>query len=233
MKCQLHPDRDAAGYCSVCGAGVCTECRREIAGTVRCPAHAMVLVPPAAVRREKSGFWSIVFSFLPGLGHIYLGAYQRGMLIFLIFAGLVTVNSHGAGALEPLFGVATAFLWFFGLFDAYRICRAINSGAAPEAAFGTGLLAPGVPKPSARAGSLTWGVILFGIGALMVADKYLDLDRFFDFVGDNIGFLFIALGVLLLLAYSRRRLKDREKGEGATGPTAGPADSGSTSLPRP
>ena len=231
MKCHLHPDREAAGSCSVCGAGVCSECRRELAGTVRCPAHAAAAALPV-VRREKSGFWSVVFSFLPGLGHIYLGAYQRGLVVFLAFAGLVTINSHGAGALEPLFGVATAFVWFFALFDAYRICRAINSGTAQEAALGAGLLAPAIPAPSARTASLTWGIILCGIGGLFLADKYMDLEKFFDFLGDNIGFVFIGLGVILLAAYARRRSKEREKAELALTASSGSESGASSSSSR-
>ena len=230
MKCQFHPDREAAGYCSACSAGVCSECRREVAGTVRCPAHSAVALPSAPARGEKSCFWSVVFSFLPGLGHIYLGAYQRGLFVFLAFAGLVTINSHGGGPLEPLFGVATAFVWFFALFDAYRICRAINAGAAQESAVGAGVLAPRVPPVSARAASLTWGIILMGIGALFVADKYMDLDRFFDFLGDNIGFVFMALGALLLAAYFRRRSKEREKAELSAGSSAGSDSSASSSA---
>lgn len=230
MKCQFHPDREASGYCSACGAGVCAECRRDVAGTVRCPAHSAVPVSLPVVRNEKSGFWAVVFSFLPGLGHIYLGAYQRGLFIFLAFAGLVTINSHGAGPLEPLFGVATAFVWFFALFDAYRICRAINAGAAQETAMGAGLLAPRIPPASARAASLTWGIILMGIGGLFVADKYMDLDRFFDFIGDNVGFIFLALGALLIVAYYRRRVREREKTELSTTPSAGSDPGASTSA---
>ena len=61
MKCHLHPDRDAVGYCTSCGQGVCSECRREVLGTIRCPAHATA-VSPAAVRPVKSGSLSGLFS---------------------------------------------------------------------------------------------------------------------------------------------------------------------------
>lgn len=210
MKCHLHPDRDAVGYCVSCGQGVCAECRREVLGTIRCPAHATAAaVVPAHPRHEKSRFATVICSFLPGLGHIYLGAYQRGFALMMTFAVLVTINARGAGGLEPLFGVLTAFVWFFGIFDALRICRAINDGAAESAI--TGPFAPGIPKASSRAASLTWGIILVGIGGLIVANRYVDLDRFFDFLGDNIGFIFIALGVVLLAAYARRRRREKDR----------------------
>ena len=229
MKCHLHPDRDAVGYCVSCGQGVCAECRREVAGTIRCPAHATAPLPAVAVavpRREKSRFASVVFSFLPGLGHIYLGAYSRGFGLMLAFAILVTLNSRGMGSAEPLFGILTAFVWFFGIFDALRICRAINEGAVDAVAGGA--FAPAIPKPSARAASLTWGVILVGIGGIIVADRYVDLDRFFDWIGDNVGFVFIALGIVLIAAYARRRGKEKERELAAAAPPAditGPSSS--------
>ena len=226
MKCHLHPDRDAVGYCTACGAGVCAECRREVLGSIRCPAHATSTVP-VPPRPEKSKFWTVVFSFFPGIGHIYLGAYQRGIGIALIFALLVTMDSRAIGGLEPIFGIATAFIWFFGVFDALRICRAINEGSAAASVSAAGVMAPILPKRSARAGTLTWGVILFGIGCLILADRYLDLDRFFEWVGDNIGFVFLALGAILLIAYARRRgrEKDRELEASSSSLSSAPADS--------
>jgi hypothetical protein len=216
MKCHVHPDKDAVGYCVICGAGVCPECRHEAAGTVRCATHATLLAPPVLPRQEKSGFLAGLFSFFPGLGHIYLGAYQRGIFIGMIFALLIAIESHGAGGLEPLFGIGIGFLWFFGIFDALRICRAINLGAPAVSV--AGIVPPEVPKPQARASNLTWGVILLGIGALLVADRYIDLERFFDFVGDNIGFIFIALGALLIYGYVRRRAREQEEAA-ASSPT--------------
>lgn len=235
MKCHWHPDREASGYCSVCASGVCPECRHEVAGTIRCPQHATQLSPvPAAVApaaREKSPFLSVIFSFLPGLGHIYLGAYQRGIIIGLIFAFLCAVTSHGGDGLEPLFGIAIAFVWFFAIFDAYRICRAINTGGVMFPAVpgpGGGFMAPAIPKPSQRTGTLTWGIILVGFGILIVLDRYADLDTLFDWLGNNIGFVFIVLGIILLATYIRHRMKEKEKELAASatdGPAAGPGNS--------
>ncbi len=228
MKCHLHPDRDAVGYCVSCGRGVCAECRREVAGTVRCPDHATQIAPAPALK-EKSGFLTVIFSFLPGLGHVYLGAYQRGITIGLIFAGLCVINSHGAGPMEPLFGIATAFVWFFAIFDAHRICSAINRGQAPSTAV-AGVAPVPVPRPSSRAGSLTWGIILFGIGALMLADRYWDMEAFFEFVGDNIGWVFLVLGAVLLGAYTRKRARERDEAAAASDAASASSPSSSSLL---
>lgn len=40
MKCVYHPDRDAAGSCVTCGAGVCESCRVMLAGKLYCQACA-------------------------------------------------------------------------------------------------------------------------------------------------------------------------------------------------
>jgi hypothetical protein len=201
-----------------------------VLGTVRCPAHSTAVAPPTAIARdEKSRGLTVLFSFFPGLGHIYLGAYQRGIGLAVIFGILVTLNSRGMGAMEPIFGIATGFLWFFGIFDALRICRAINSGAASTAS-AAGSLYPAIPKPSARAGTLTWGIILLGIGLLMIADRYVDMERFFDFIGDNIGFIFIALGLLLMGAYGRHRSREKERELENSPPASGAGSTGASIL---
>jgi hypothetical protein len=227
MKCHQHPEREAVGVCSTCGNGVCAECRREFAGAVRCPVHATSTSLAASTGSEKSGFWTVVLSFLPGLGHIYLGAYQRGIVIGLIFAALCALNARDMGGMEPFSGLATAFVWFFGIIDAMRIRRAINTGASVELASSPGILTPAIPKKSSRAASLTWGIILTGIGVLWLADKYFELDRFLDFVHDNIGLVFLAVGVILIISYSRSRARQKEQQLSLTTP-APPANSGSS-----
>lgn len=226
MKCHLHPDRDAVGYCTTCGTGVCAECRREVLGTIRCPAHATAPVP-VAPRPTKSGFLSGFFSLMfPGLGHLYLGVYQRGLKFGGIAVALIVVLSMEPGRMSVLFGVSLFFLYAFAFFDALHVCHQINEGT-----WGGSSLMPLESRQLARAKSgsatLTWGVILFGIGCLFVADRYLDLDRFFDWTRDNIGFVFLALGAVLLVAYARRRNreKDRELENSASSLSPVPSDS--------
>lgn len=221
MKCHLHPDRDAVGYCVSCGQGVCAECRREVAGTIRCPAHVATTAPaPAPVApAAKSGFLAGLFSMMfPGMGHLYDGAYARALRFGAIAVALIVVLSTGHDRIAPLFGLSLFFVWAYALFDAIRVAHEINAGTFRTAPVGDG------PLPAARrsgTGTLTLGVILLGIGGLIAMDRYVELDRFFDWIGDNIGFVFIALGVVLIAAYARRRGKEKER-ELATAPP--PAD---------
>ena len=217
MKCHLHPDRDAVGYCVSCGQGVCAECRREVAGTIRCPAH-VATAPPAAPPPRKSGFLAGLFSMMfPGMGHLYDGAYGRALRFGGIAVALIVILSTEHERLAPLFGLSLFFVWAYALFDAIRVAHEINAGTYMAASAGNG------PVPSIRrsgTGTLTLGVILLGIGGLIAVDRYVELDKFFDWVGDNIGFIFIALGVVLIAAYARKRGKDKERELAAAPPPA-------------
>lgn len=220
MKCHLHPDRDAVGYCVSCGQGVCAECRREVAGTIRCPNHTAAIAP-AAPPPSKSGFLAGLFSMMfPGLGHLYAGAYQRGVRFGGLAVALIVILSIGHEHLAVLFGLSLFFTWVYALFDAIRICHEINRGGYFESS-------PGVPSAAlarrSGTGTLTFGIILLGIGTLFLADRYIELDRFFDFVENNIGFIFVALGVILVAAYARRRNRDRDAE--IPSPVVPPADS--------
>ena len=207
MKCHLHPDRDAVGYCVACGQGVCAECRREVAGAIRCPNHATAVLPVAPAP-SKSGFLAGLFSMMfPGLGHLYAGAYQRGVRFGGLAVALIVILSIGHEHLAVLFGLSLFFLWVYAIFDSVRICHEINRGAYFESA--TGAPSPGYARRSGT-GTLTFGIILLGIGSLFLADRYIELDRFFDFIENNIGFIFVALGVILVAAYARRRNRERD-----------------------
>ena len=127
------------------------------------PPAAPVYAPPAPppVYDRKSPGLAGFLSVFPGLGHLYLGLYSRAFAIGGAFAVLCVFNSHGR--MQPLFGMATAFLWFFGVIDAVRQAHAINEGRSAEGGF-----APKAELRRAAQGTagLTWGVILVGLGSL-------------------------------------------------------------------
>jgi hypothetical protein len=45
MTCANHPDVEVSAYCRNCGKALCTECRRDVSGTVYCADHAPVPDP--------------------------------------------------------------------------------------------------------------------------------------------------------------------------------------------
>jgi hypothetical protein len=144
----------------------------------------------------------------PGLGHLYLGLYQRAFAFAGAFCLLIFFNAHGRMA--PLSGPATAFVWFFAIIDAVRQAKAINSGYV-----NAGGLAPSertvVPRVRESMAGLTWGVILVGIGSLWLLDRYGDLDAFWAAVEDWLApAAFIVLGLVLIVSYVAKKRRRNE-----------------------
>src|SRR5512141_1098265 len=168
------------------------------AGTIPPPMAATTSATgPVVVLEKKSPGLAGVLSMFPGLGHLYLGLYQRAFAFAGVFCLLIFFNAHGR--LAPLSGPATAFVWFFAIIDAVRQAKAINSGYVRTGGLATpeGTL---VPRARESMAGLTWGVILVGIGALWLLDRYVDLDAFWAAVEDWLApVAFILLGVVLIV----------------------------------
>src|SRR6266498_5038893 len=96
------------------------------------PVAPAVPVTPVVVERKSPGLAGFL-SVFPGLGHLYLGLYQRAFGFAGVFCLLIFFNSHGR--LAVLSGPATAFVWFFAIIDAVRQAKAINRGTVAESGF--------------------------------------------------------------------------------------------------
>jgi len=73
-----------------------------------------------------------LLSLFPGLGHVYLGLYKRGIVFFAIFVMLIAIADRGDSG--P-FGMLIPFWVIFVLIDAVRQARAINATGMPEPGF--------------------------------------------------------------------------------------------------
>lgn len=63
---------------------------------------------------KRSKFWTVVFSFLPGAGHMFMGFMKQGTSLMVAFFGLFAVSSWlSMGELNLLIPV----LWFYSFFD--------------------------------------------------------------------------------------------------------------------
>ncbi len=172
--------------------------------------------PVVVVEKKSPGLAGVLSAIFPGLGQLYLGLYQRAFKIAAVFVGLIwliTVNFMG-GRTTPLLGMGIAFIWFFGIIDAVRQAKAINSGYIEAGGLaGSERLVRKAPESVA---SLTWGVILVGIGTLWLLDRYVDLDRFWALVEDWLAPVsFILLGLILITTYV---IKKRRKNESEVWP---------------
>jgi TM2 domain-containing membrane protein YozV len=175
--------------------------------------------PPApasympAYQRKSPVFAGLLSAIMPGLGHLYLGAFQRALTVFggMMLAIILTVISHSG-----LFGFAIAFAWFFGIVDAVRVAAAINLGAPVD--LGPGFIAR--KSLGADTASLTWGVILTGLGLLFLVDKYTNWDIEYA-IEKGWPIAFVLLGVVLIASHVVRKRKENESGVGMPPRTQG------------
>jgi hypothetical protein len=155
---------------------------------------------PHAVPRRSAGL-ALVLSFFPGLGHLYLGLYQRGIAVFLSFAAAIWLSTH-SGEL----GILIAFVWFFGVIDAYRQAQFMNAGMLPQ-----GGLASPESTPRRAGGSLGFGVFLTALGLLLLYNQFYPID--FSFLIDWWPLILVAFGVYFIVKYAaeQKRRKDEER----------------------
>jgi hypothetical protein len=171
------------------------------------PVMPAALAQPVIVERKSPGLAGFL-SFFPGLGHLYLGLYQRAFAFAGAFCVLIFLNSHGRIAV--LSGPATAFLWFFAIIDAVRQAKAINRGFVLENGFAPQAQ---IRRASEGTGSLTWGVILVGLGTLWIIDRYVNIDwSFMEEWGGPAAL--ILLGLVLVISHIRRKRSEHEAGVG-------------------
>jgi len=102
-------------------------------------------------------FLSILF---PGLGHIYVGAYERSLMVIGGIGVSIWAIVHSEGRLWPL-AFVIAFGYFFSIFDAYREAQIANLRSDQE-----------LPKPRGQGeGRLIFGVFLTVLSGLVIADN--------------------------------------------------------------
>ncbi len=129
MNCTLHPDASSVAECAACGREMCQACQVELTGGRYCRAcleKRLTPDPAARVFPPKSRFLSFVFSFVPGVSHMYLELMQRGLSIMVLFFGVIAVATIFEAA--EIVIMAAPVLFFYSMFDAMQMRRRINAG---------------------------------------------------------------------------------------------------------
>lgn len=203
MKCAVHSDVDATGFCRNCGRALCPQCTRDVRGALYCEhCHAAVMggpqpgaaasaataaipvaVPPPGDSRPAV---ATVLGFIPGLGAVYNGEYIKALVHVIVFASLIAAmnaeipNSFFAFVIV----VFVAFCCYMPV-DAYRVAksRSIGEGAPPDLVRGPG------NKPIGA-------FVLIGLGILLLLANFGLLERDWFAKAWPIGL--VALGVWLL-----------------------------------
>lgn len=63
---------------------------------------------------KRSKFWTVVFSFLPGAGHMFMGFMKQGVSIMLTYFGVLAVSAWLS--FGELWLIAPV-IWFYSFFD--------------------------------------------------------------------------------------------------------------------
>src|SRR6266851_2893345 len=163
MKCAVHSEADAVGYCRNCGKAMCSACVRPVRDVLYCEdclamivgipgavpagapnpaASAPGILPPAPVpgRSTSSPGVAFVLGFFPGLGAVYNGEYNKALIHIVVFAAMIVGLSSDIGdAANTVLGLLL-LLNNFNWFPFYRLGR-------------------------------LWPLILIGVGVLMFRNR--------------------------------------------------------------
>ena len=161
------------------------------------PTSALTAPARASSARDKTPAVAVILSLiLPGLGHLYAEAYQRGAMVFASFVLIIFAAARGALPVA-LSVLSCTFLWFYGMFDSYREAQ-IMSLDAPEH----------VPTRSERNdGRLLFGIFLAVVGGLLLVENLGLFDL--DWLRDWWPVLVVAIGIYLVVAAARERNQRR------------------------
>lgn len=197
MKCAVHPEVDATGYCRNCGKALCTACSREVRGMIYCEACLadMVTQPrPAAVEGGRSPALATMLGFVPGLGAVYNGEYSKAIIHVLIFATLVASDSgdHPDSIHVFLSLMISAFVVYMAV-DANLSAKARLAGKVPSD-----------PMSEIGKGKTVWPFVLIGIGLLFLMSNFhmIDMD---EVINRWWPLLLIAIGGFMVWRRSERQ----------------------------
>ena len=176
MKCAVHPDVEATGYCRNCGKAMCPDCTRDVRGALYCESCLAGLVgaqQPQAQAAGKAGakpWLAALLGFIPGLGAVYNGEYMKALVQVAIFGGLIAVHNRETNAGDMNSGsmafihIALACFYFYMPIDSYRVANARRT-EQPE---------PGGPLPEAvtRSGKPIGAFVLIFLGVMFLLANF-------------------------------------------------------------
>lgn len=143
--------------------------------------------------RRKSLFLTGLLSLMPGLGHIYLGYYQRGFIHFVVFGSTISLASSGQlDGISPLLYTFLPFFWFFNQIDALRRATLINLTLEGI----ENLPLPDEMQGPMLGGSTVAGTALLAGGVIALSNTLFNLPL--DWLNDWWPMAPIALGIYLI-----------------------------------
>lgn len=157
MKCAVHPEVDATGFCRNCGKPMCPACVRQVRDVLYCedclaqvigipasqavgvapgfsaglPATVAPGMPPVAAPTNPEGHAAVAFllGLVPGLGAVYNGEYNKAIVHVLIFGGIIVGLTGVLGEnLTGFWVLALVGFVFYMAIDALRTAKAKQTG---------------------------------------------------------------------------------------------------------
>jgi TM2 domain-containing membrane protein YozV len=214
MKCAVHSEVDATGYCRNCGKPMCPACIRPVRDVLYCEdCLATILSHPAPVAAQQQPFAEAVpqqtqvsalppaappavgpnpvlaffLGFLPGLGAFYNEQYGKGMIHLAIFLVLFIAGIDGAmsGGAEAALWLCISALWTYMPIDALRTAQAKRAGQPLSD-----------PLDNFTRQRPVGPILLIGAGLLLLLNKFewFQWFRFWDYFWP---LLLIGVGVLM------------------------------------
>lgn len=211
MNCAVHPDREASGYCRNCGKPMCGDCQHKVRDVLYCedclaqhvglPAAAPPQPVPGAVSpatygppsqipaNKQSGGPVVAFllGFIPGLGAVYNGEYNKAIMHIVIFGLLILGIASDIGD-----GIRGFLIFLLVIFPFYMAIDAMRTAQAK---------ASGVPLSDPLenwSGQRPLGpIILIAVGVLFLLNN-LDVFEFLHVRQLFLPLLLIGIGFLML-----------------------------------
>jgi Domain of unknown function (DUF5668)/B-box zinc finger len=196
MKCAVHPEADATGFCRNCGKALCPACTRDVRGALYCePCLANIVAPPPVVvapaQTGPNPGVALALGFIPGLGAVYNGEYLKALIHVFVFAGLIAAQTNDISAgYHAFLGIALGVFCLYMPIEAYHVAKAKQMGVAPPASLVGPAEAPSGERRPVGA------IILIALGAFFLL---ANLGLFeWDWFGKLWPLGLIALGAWLL-----------------------------------
>ncbi|HEV2488573.1 MAG TPA: DUF5668 domain-containing protein [Candidatus Acidoferrales bacterium] len=214
MKCAVHADVDATGFCRNCGKALCAQCAREIRGALYCeeclarmmagtaPASAAYPYPSSTPPGVPNPGAALGLGFIPGLGAVYNGEYIKALVHVLIFGGLIALMSSDSLP-GPMIGLVIAFFVAFCCYmpvEAFLTAKAKLGGQVPPSFFVGAAPAVGGEAQGMRRYP-TGAIILILIGVIFLLGNFGFLDS--EYVYRLWPLVLVAVGAWLLWKRAR------------------------------
>ncbi|MDF2607083.1 MAG: hypothetical protein K0S34_1278 [Bacillales bacterium] len=144
---------------------------------------------------RKPGRWIYILSFLPGLGHFYLGLMNRGLQLMLLFFGGILFSEQAFEELQLLLPVIV----FYSYFDALRNYNSLleTGERNDELLFEWGVF-------KGKEFVIGWGLVLLGVFSVLSLSQNLIATYVSSYIPHQflervvLAIIFIAGGIKLL-----------------------------------